>query len=363
MIPASSPPKIVVIGAGIAGATCAWALSSSGCAVHVADKSRGAGGRLSTRRIEWLDPQGQRRIARVDHGAPAFTAADTAFRQFLADAVPPGGVAPWRPALAPGSRLLDDIGPLLLPQPDMPSLCRGLLRDVPTTFSFAVDRLVRLPDGWLVEAAGQALPGCFDAVVLAVPPAQAAPLLAPHRRDWAQRASLALMQPCWTLIGVSRRTVGNLDWDVARPEQGLLAWVMRSDARPGRERTVDQSHWVAHARGGWSRQHLEQSADWVRDRMLSAVQDCVGEPVDWLHAVVHRWRYALPQPPGVAPQQPCWWDGARGLGACGDFFGGTGVEGAWQSARALVESVLSGAAAAARPGAPLVDRRTQRAAA
>jgi predicted NAD/FAD-dependent oxidoreductase len=208
------------------------------------------------------------------------------------------------------------------------------------------------------------LPGHFDAVVLALPPAQAAPLLAPHRSDWAQRASLALMQPCWTLMGVARHPAEDLHWDVGRPDQGPLAWVIRNDARPGRESPADEAHWVVHARTGWSRQHLEQPADWVQARMQAAMQDWIGAPVEWQHAVVHRWRYAVPQASSVAPVQPCWWDEARGLGVCGDFFGGTGVEAAWQSARALTDAVMRGVEiASAPPDALLVDRQLQRAAA
>lgn len=353
-----------MIGAGIAGASCARALSAAGISAHVVDKSRGAGGRLATRRLEWLDPQGQRRMARLDHGAPAFTASGADFRQFLATAFQPDALVPWRPTLAPGSRPLDAAAPLWLPRPDMPSLCRALLRDIPTSWSFAVDRLCHDPRGWQVESSGSTLAGHFDAVVLALPPAQVAPLLAPHRREWAQRASIALMQPCWTLMGVARRTVRELHWDVARPEHGPLAWVMRNDGRPGREPSVDAAHWVAHARAGWSRQHLEQPADWVQRQMQSALQDCLGEPIQWQHAAVHRWRYAMPQPSATASEPRCWWDGARGLGVCGDFLGGTGVEGAWQSAQALIEAMSRDLSPGSmRPDASLTDHRIQRAAA
>jgi len=339
-------------------------LTAAGVAVHVVDKSRGAGGRLATRRLEWLDPRGQRRMARFDHGAPAFTASSAEFRQFLATALQPDALVPWRPALATGSRPLNGAAPLWLPQPDMPSLCCALLRDVPTSGSFAVDRLRHGPLGWQVEASGSTLAGHFDAVVLALPPAQVAPLLAPHRRDWAQRASIALMQPCWTLMGVARHTIGELQWDVARPERGPLAWIMRNDARPGREPTVDEIHWVAHARAGWSRQHLEQPADWVRRQMQSALQDCLGEPIQWQHAAVHRWRYAMPQPSAAASGRPRWWDGVRGLGVCGDFLGGTGVEGAWQSAQALVEALLRDVARMPTlPDTSPTDHHFQRAAA
>jgi len=345
----ASSLRVAVIGAGIAGATCARAMSRAGFAVHVVDKSRGAGGRLATRRLEWRDPSGLRRITAFDHGAPGFTASGADFRQFLATASQPGGLAEWTPNLAARGRPLGDAGPLCLPTPDVPSLCRGLLRDIPATWSFAVDRLLQSPLGWQIEAAGSTLAGHFDAVVLALPPAQAAPLLAPHRSDWAQRASLALMQPCWTLMGVARRPVNDRQWDVGRPEQGPLAWVMRNDGRPGREFSADDAHWVVHARADWSQQHLEEPAAWVQARMQAATHEWLGEPIEWQHVVVHRWRYAMPQTSGDAPAHQCWWDAARGLGVCGDFLGGTGVEGAWHSAQALIESVLQGAATTAAP--------------
>ena len=132
----------------------------------------------------------------------------------------------------------------------MPSISRRLLRDIATVLGFPVNRLRRDRLGWQVESGGSALAGHFDALVLVLPPAQAASLLAPHRSDWAQRASLALMQPCWTLLGVARRPDRSLDWEVARPEKGPLAWVMRHDARPGRGSAADAAHWVAHARAG-----------------------------------------------------------------------------------------------------------------
>ncbi len=349
--------RVVIIGAGMAGAACARALAQAGCAVQVVDKARGVGGRLATRRLEWLDAQGHRQRARLDHGAPVMSACGAEFRQFLARMGQEGLVTPWWPVWAAGSRPPDDVGPLHLPREDMPSLCRWLLRGIPISLGVVVDRLQHGPLGWQVEASGSALPGHFDAVVLALPPAQAAVLLAPHRVDWAQRASLALMQPCWTLMGVARPPAKPLDWNVARPERGPLSWIMRNDARPGREHATDAAHWVVHARAGWSRQHLEQPADWVQDRLQSALQDRLGEPVEWQHAVVHRWRYALPQGSCATPARQAWWDGRRGLGVCGDFLGGTSVEGAWLSAQALGDAMVRGvASASAAPATPTVAR-------
>ena len=46
--------RVAVIGAGMAGATCARLLADAGLDVTLFDKSRGVGGRMSTRRAEWV---------------------------------------------------------------------------------------------------------------------------------------------------------------------------------------------------------------------------------------------------------------------------------------------------------------------
>ncbi|MFG6460854.1 NAD(P)/FAD-dependent oxidoreductase [Roseateles sp. DXS20W] len=330
--------RVAVIGAGIAGAACAQALAQAGHQVQVFDKARGAGGRLATRRMAWRGEGGQPCETRLDHGTPGLAAHAEPFAAFVDQGLQAGWLAEWRPVLAEAGQAAGDDAVFHVPVPDNPELCRRLLAGVAATWSCAVDELQWRSPGWQLAAAGERLGEPFDAVVLALPPAQAAPLLGPHRSDWARHAALAPMQPCWTLMGVAAEH-GAPAWTLARPAAGPLAWVMRNDARPGRQRVPGQAHWVAHARAGWSRQHLEQPPDSVLQQLQVAVDELLGRPVDWLHCTVHRWRYALPQPRLTAAGDAFWWDGAQGLGVCGDFLGGAGVEGAWMSAQSLAAAV------------------------
>ena len=362
--------NVAVVGAGMAGATCAHALSSAGHSVRVFDKARGAGGRMASRRVEWVDRDGHARNTQLDHGAVVLTARSANFQEFAAQAVQARRLSEWKPSLAVGSLALDDGGPFYLPVPDMPALCRSQLEGITATWSCAVDSLHRSSRGWQVEAGGVRMDQHFDAVVLALPPAQAAPLLLPHRRDWSETASLAPMQPCWTLMGVADEAVTAPDpvrgADLARPPHGILDWVVRNDARPGRQRAPGEAHWVVHARADWSREHLEQPAPWIQARMQAALAEWLGRPVEWRHCAVHRWRYALPDRSGAAPAVQCWWDAAQGLGVCGDFLGNSGVEGAWLSAQSLAAELLASAASGAMPcaparsAAPAVSERTTR---
>lgn len=336
------PRHAAVVGAGLSGAACAQALRAAGWQVRVFDKSRGVGGRMATRRAAWQDPAGAAHQAAFDHGAPAFTARSAAFSRFVDEAVEDGVLARWSPVMAPqGHGNLDGLAHWVA-VPGMPALCRRLLDGTPVRLERAVDALRREGTRWRVEAAGEVLGEGFDAVVLALPPAQAAPLLQPHVPAWAHRAQRQPMLPCWTLMAVLRPHPGGAPgWDAAWPQHGPLSWIARNGSKPGRDDGAFEC-WVAQATAEWSRTHLEQPAAEVQSLLLQALSQALMRPLgerDVAHATVHRWRYAhAPRGEAVAPQR-CWWDADAGLAVCGDWLGGAGVEGAWTSGRALAQAI------------------------
>jgi len=69
--PPNAHRHIAVIGAGMAGIACARTLVQAGHRVTVFEKSRGAGGRMATRRSEF---------GGFDHGAQFFTVRDERFQ-------------------------------------------------------------------------------------------------------------------------------------------------------------------------------------------------------------------------------------------------------------------------------------------
>lgn len=285
--------RVAIIGADIAGTSCARLLTDAGHSARLFDKSGGVGGRMATRRAEWLDDDGIVHPSSFDHGAPGFTARSPDFGHFVKQAVRDGLLARWVPVMAPGSYVPLDSATLWVPVPDMPSLCRGMLSEVSISPACAVDALRRGHDGWSVESAGAVVAQGFSDVVLAVPLQQAAPVLQP---DWAERAAALPMAPAWTLMGVSQT-------------------------------------------------HLQTPVAEVQAMFQDALVRLLGRPLTWHHTAVHRWRYAsVPRADAsasAAVTAHCWWDASLGLGVCGDALGGAGVEGAWTSGRALATSVIN----------------------
>ena len=166
-------PHIAVIGAGIAGLSCATQLQEAGFKVSVFDKSRGPGGRMSTRRgDDW----------QCDHGAQYFTARDADFQAEVARWQAAGVAALWQPRLT----VLGESNPAAVDPkidrfvgtPRMTSPARFLAEKLPLSLQTTVQSLEKRGDGWRLTTAEQGkLDSEFSAVLLAIPAPQAVPLL------------------------------------------------------------------------------------------------------------------------------------------------------------------------------------------
>ena len=181
-----------------------------------------------------------------------------------------------------------------------------------------------------VTAEGGDLTGPFDAVLLALPSPQAAPLLAAIAHPFAAAAARTVIAPCWAVMAVFDQ---RLDLpDTQRPSSGPLGWIARDSARPGH--AAGPEAWVLHATADWSRAHLEDGPDSVIEALLQAFP-ASAKPV---HVSAHRWRYALVETP---LGQSCLWDPAASIGLCGDWCLGPRIEAAYDSGVALARAVLA----------------------
>jgi renalase len=325
----SRPLRIAVIGAGMAGLACAGALHRAGATVTLFDKSRRAGGRLATRRVDGLV---------FDHGAQYATARDPAFGEAMQAMAAVGHAAPW-PAAGEGR---------WCGVPGMSALARhmeqggiGTLHAGRHVAFLHRDSQGGGGDGWrvrhrdaadtrpgLVSDTGGDLAGPFDRVAVALPAPQAAGLLQPHA--FAAKAARADMAPCWAaMLAFDEATTAP---DLLRPDTGPLRWISRDSSRPGRAGTPEC--WVAHATPEWSRNHLEQPAEAVLALLRAVFAAETGIAAAPRYAAVHRWRYALAEAPLGTPAL---WDAAAGLGVCGDWCLGARVEAAFLSGRALAD--------------------------
>ena len=303
--------RIGIIGAGLAGLSCAAVLAGHGHTPVLFDKGRGPGGRMSTRRVG--SALGE--IA-FDHGAQYLTARDPAFIAQVERWAASGHVARWAAA--------GDDAWVGIPAMDSPVSALAAHLDV--QWHARVDALTRESDRWVCHGQGIAA-GSFDGMVVAIPAEQAASLIDAHRPDWAEQAIATPSDPCWTVMAAYRSRLAVAPDRMV--DTGIIASAVRNAAKPGR---TGVEAWVLQASGEWSTAHLEEQPDVVERTILEAFAAIaqVELPAPFLTRV-HRWRYAKSGGLG----QDAWWDVSGRLGVCGDWLIAGRVEAAWLSGRRL----------------------------
>ena len=317
---------VAIIGAGLAGLSCARVLQDAGLAVTVFDKSRGVGGRLCTRRgADW----------QADHGAQYFTARSPEFRALVDAWRDDGVVAEWRPQRAvfgpheapAGEPVVRYVG-----VPGMSAPARALAAGLTVRTGHTVRQLRAAGGGWQLETAEHGLlPEVYQAVLLGVPAAQAEPLLRPVNALLAEVAAGHRLLPCWTVMARFEARP-DLPFEAAFVNAGPLRWVARNSSKPGR---TGQECWVLQATAAWSAAHLEEEPETAGQALIAAFRALGGpEPVE---VSVHRWRYADCEPADTGSV----WEPQAGLGLCGDWLLGGRVEGAWLCGRELGGKVMA----------------------
>ena len=327
---------IAIVGAGLAGLVCATRLQQRGHRVTVYEKNPDCGGRMHTRATE---------LGGFDLGAQYFTASSAAFKKQVAAWRQAGWLERWQGRLAKleAGRIEKAGGrrQRWVAVPGMDALCGQLARELDVRREQRVTAIEAHGDAWLLKLQCDSVPiaasaGPFDAVIVALPAEQAAPLLQ-VLPALAQQAAQARLAPCWALALAFQETL-DLPYDGAWVHGSRLGWIARDTSKPQRR---PGEHWVAQATPAWSLEHLEDEPERARDKLQKAFQEATGRTVQPVYAAIQRWRFARAEQPLAGA---CLWQAQRRIGACGDWFdagleGAGRVENAWLSGLALAQQV------------------------
>ena len=322
----SQPRSIAIIGAGLAGLSCAQELTAHGHHVQIFEKSRGVGGRMSTRSFEaWT----------CDHGAQYFTATDPAFQQQVERWQAAGAAALWEAQVtsfdADGWQTIKPSVGRFVGTPSMTAPAKQLAKDLTIHFSTTIDQLLRDEMHWTLHSKEHGLlEQTFDTVLLAIPSKQAEALVQAHSDALFQRCQDAVMASSWALMVYADGRLP-LDFDAAFINQGMFSWIARSSSKPQR---TSREAWLAHASTAWSLAHENMPKEEATALLVEGFEALTGyRPLTFQS---HLWRFARL---GHATHHGQMFDDTLRLGLCGDWTSTEKVEGAWLSGQALARDI------------------------
>lgn len=359
--------------------------------ITIFDKAVKPGGRMATKtpRIKSLTEMGVKNLSnddigavRFDHGAQYFTVRSQLMEPLFANMQSKGIVDAWKGKIkvmewpCKGS-VTDTTGNLSryvgLPGmnaiPEYISKVLGAKKHVKIVCDARIQSVTRNDDGsWNLSGdQGGAIDeskqikdvnfGDFDCVVVAMPPEQAAKLL--PSQSFAEKAAQVKMGGCWCGMLAFEQpqnlpfdgafvnppkgndehgSLGSTDDKKNQQPQPPVSWIARNNSKPRRAAESGKQFdcWVLHSSAEFFDEHSEKSPEELGkmfSEMFSQLQSKFSLPPQKpVYATAHRWRYSYPLKPLA---EPFFWDASLGIGACGDWFQASRVEGAYLSGHNL----------------------------
>jgi renalase len=321
--------RVAIIGGGIAGISCAAALTAAGIPVRIFDRGHRLGGRLAAQTLRGTGTPHDGRP--VDVGAAYFTARDPQFSKVVDGWRERGIVRPWTDTFHiadPRGVIGPKLGPMRYATPGgLRSVVEDLAGMLPEDL---VD--VRHPvDVPAIRREEDVINVCGDgyaAVAICVPDPQAAAVLT----DPSVADARALLDdgPVWEPVMSLTAVFDDVCWDAFDGVFVNNDAVVTFIADDGRRRGDDAPVLVAHSTATVAAAHLAEPLGAAPAMLagLSSVLRPTGDPA-WFS--VKRWTYARP-----LTARDRQFGLVDGIGLAGDAWaGGPRIESAWLSGQAL----------------------------
>jgi predicted NAD/FAD-dependent oxidoreductase len=336
-----SEPSVIIVGAGVAGLSCARELNARGLSNVVFERARGVGGRCATRRIH-----GQP----VDHGLPFLHAKSGEFGEALNELDPAGKVLGW-PTEVREPRLLfhpDALKPgrrRMARRAGVSEFAKWLGHTVDVRLGKEAAALVDRGDRVEVRFAdGSRAAAPF--VVLACHVRESLRLAEPLVSEWpnsrAKLESLAAIEPIPTLTVIAGYDTAAFDarFHLWNPLETTMLHVIVHDSSK-REHPTERVL-VLHARPGYSRERLaDPPAEWQAELLweLGEILDPRAETPRWTQT--HVWHDArIPDAQRLTDAVAFESGGGGSVALIGDAFAvDAGLEGAYLSSISFAEQI------------------------
>ncbi len=340
------PLDIVVIGAGVAGITCAQQLRLAGYSVELVEKSRGMGGRLAKRRLT----DASAGATHADHGVCYLKPKDATFARLVQRLCDRGAMAVWTEKIHELGAVVGEVVPpqsrsarYASPQ-GINALAKAMSKDLTIHYQQRAVALHSQAEGWEIET-DQGLSLKAKALVIAVPTPQAIALVEPLADlDDETLAQLKSVNYSKSIAAIAvydpehQATAAQLPWQgINCYRHESLAWVGLESSK---QLNPQQPVVVVHSNMAFGEAQFEaEDRQAVGQSLLEMAAKATGEA--WLAQPeilqVHRWGYAFPQTPLSEPyveaktNLPLWF--------AGDWCGGDRVESAFLSGLALANQI------------------------
>ncbi len=330
---------VIVIGAGIAGLTCAQQLKQAGLNVTIVEKSAGVGGRMATRRLQgtW-----------VDHGAQLISVKSDSFGRFINKLQEKKIVQEWTRNVyqlsASGLRPpeADARHPRYCCPLGMTAIAKYLASELPIVNNTRIVSVSHNESKWQLTTDRQEILET-SAIVSTIPAPQFLPVfeeVLAAAPSFLQAVQSVKFSPSVTIMaGYNASNSVPIEWQAIQcVDDPILNWISYDSSKHLDK--SDQPVFVYQSSGEFAKQSMEEPDLEIAGKPLlnqvgRLLAKWLASPEWWQ---VHRWRYALAEESlGVSCLSTSI---PLALVCAGDWCAGKNIEAAYHSGIAAAESVI-----------------------
>ncbi len=317
---------IAVIGAGFSAATLCYFIEKD---LDFYEKSRGVGGRCSTRRVD--------NVGLFDHGLQYIKSQNKEFKKFLKD------YSIWKGnfKIFQNNQLIDDLDKeRIIHENGNNSLVKNLFRNKNVIFNKELKSLEKKSDHFNLTFKDDTQEN-YKTVIISAPFQQAYNLTKQFTEDYFSKFNFS-MQPNLTLmIALNKGLKLNLS-AISFEDDDVLGFAANENTKKKDLINKDLELWTIQSSLKYAIKNIYEyrnNKQNLIDEMLKSFSiklkvDIKKDNIEY--SDIHGWLYAYNQKV-AAPN--CYWDKDLRLGICGDWFSGGNAENAFTNAKQLAKLI------------------------
>ena len=321
--------SIAVVGAGLSGVSLA-SLIKNRFEVKIFEKSRGVGGRMSTRKEHPYV---------FDHGAQYFKIKNEDFMNFVSELFYKKIIRPWNFRCAyfekntlKKIRFFEEKDNFFVGTPNMDSIVKHLSKNCNVLLNTKIVKIMRKKKKWYLFDENNNTYGSYDWVILSLPAQQSFKLLDRHSPICSFVKPIK-MKGCFSLmIGMNKSL--DLNFDSAIVQKKDISWLAINNSKPLRKNKFSL---LVNSCFDYASNNINTPKNLVLNHMLNETSMLIKKKFDINMIKLHHWMYVEAENP---PRENFFIDHDKKIAVCGDWFINSRVEGAFLSANELSKKII-----------------------
>ena len=317
--------KLSIIGAGFSTAVLCHYLQNKD--VHIFEKSRGPGGRSSTRKVD--------DIGVFDHGLQYISPKTEEFSKFISSIK---GIKKWQGDFVElnGKEKLLPKSEKLIGEHGNNDFAKNLIDINKCKFKSKIEKIEFHKDHWKLIDDGQSEYRTQN-LILTLPQEQTYSLI--KNLDLNFKIEKNIMKPCFTvMLALKKTSIFKYSGYIIK-NNAIISWCAHESSKQRSinnneltQLTIQTTEEYGYANFKKYRENKDEILNEILETFLHMFKIDSSEVV---HKNVHGWLYAYAERNDL----PVFWDNQLRLGITGDWFTGGKAENSWQNAKLLADII------------------------